>query len=60
MQSMHLNLDQVVDVRQEGTRIVIEPLQEKTYELTDLLKGINAKNRHASVEFWPPQGEEVW
>ena len=60
MEAMHLDLDEVVEVREEKGRIVIEPVRQKTYVLDDLLKGITAKNLHESVDFGPPQGKEVW
>lgn len=60
MQATHLDLDEVVDVREEGGRIVIEPVQEKTYELGKLLKGITSKNQHRAVDFGPGVGKEVW
>ena len=43
MQATHLDLDEVVDVREEAGRIVIEPVRQKTYELGKLLKGITAE-----------------
>lgn len=58
MQAMQLGLDEVVDVREESGRIVIEPVRQKTYDLYDLLKGITAKNLHNPIEFGPPQGNE--
>ena len=60
MQATHLDLDEVVDVREEAGRIVIEPVQEKTYELGKLLKGITSKNQHRAVDFGPGVGKEVW
>jgi antitoxin MazE len=60
MEAMHLALDEVVDVREEKGRIVIEPLRQKTYALDDLLKGITSKNRHEALDFGPPEGKEVW
>ncbi len=60
MQAAHLDLDEVVDVREEAGRIVIEPVRQKTYELAKLLKGITPKNRHAAVDFGPAMGNEVW
>ena len=60
MDAMHLHLDEVVEVREEKGRIVIEPVRQKNYVLDDLLKGITAKNLHEAVEFGPPQGKEVW
>jgi antitoxin MazE len=60
MQALHLDLDEVVDVREEAGRIVIEPVRQKAYNLDDLLKGITAKNRHEAVDFGPAVGKEVW
>lgn len=60
MQATHLDLDEVVDVREEAGRIVIEPIRQKTYELAKLLKGITPKNRHEAVDFGPAMGKEVW
>ena len=60
MQAMNLDLDEVVDVREEAGRIVIEPVRQKTYDLDDLLKGITPKNLHEAVDFGPPEGKEVW
>jgi len=60
MQAMHLDLDEVVEVREEAVRIVIEPVRQKTYELDGLLKGITPKNQHEAVDFGRPKGKEVW
>jgi antitoxin MazE len=60
MQATHLDLDEVVDVREEAGRIVIERVRQKAYELRDLLKGITAKNQHQAVDFGPAVGKEVW
>jgi antitoxin MazE len=60
MQLSHVKLDQVVDVREEKGRIVIEPVRQKTYVLNELLKRITARNRHEAADFGPPEGKEVW
>jgi antitoxin component of MazEF toxin-antitoxin module len=60
MQAMHLDLDEVVDVREEAGRIVIEPVRQKAYDLDKLLKGITSKNLHKAVDFGSPQGKEAW
>ncbi len=60
MQAVHLDLDEVVDVREESGRIVIEPTRQKTWDLDELLRGITAKNRHEAVDFGPAVGKEVW
>jgi antitoxin MazE len=60
MQATHLHLDEVVDVREEGGRIVIEPVRQKAYDLDELLRGITPKNRHEAVDFGPAAGKEAW
>ena len=60
MQAMHLDLNEVVDLREEKGRIVIEQLPEKNYDLADLLRRITAKNLHEAFDFGPPDGKEVW
>jgi antitoxin MazE len=60
MEAMRIDLDEVVEIREEKGRIVIEPLRQKTYVLDELLKGITAKNLHETVDFGHPQGKEVW
>lgn len=60
MQATRLDLDEVVDVREEAGRIVIEPVRQKTYELRKLLKGITSKNQHDTIDFGPAVGKEVW
>jgi antitoxin MazE len=60
MQATSLALDEVVDVREEAGRIVIEPVRQKTYDLRKLLKGITPKNQHEAVDFGSALGKEVW
>ena len=60
MQATRLDLDEVVDVREEAGRIVIEPVRQKTYDLRRLLEGITPKNQHEAVDFGPAMGKEVW
>jgi antitoxin MazE len=60
MQATRLDLDEVVDVREEAGRIVIEPVRQKTYDLSKLLEGITSKNQHEAVDFGLAMGKEVW
>jgi antitoxin MazE len=57
MQSAQLALDQAVEVRAEGGRIIIEPVAP-AYTLDDLLDGITIENQHAEVDFGISQGQE--
>jgi len=57
MQSAQLALDQAVEVRAEGGRIIIEPVTP-AYTLDDLLDGITVENQHAEIDFGISQGRE--
>jgi antitoxin MazE len=60
LRATQLELDEAVDVREEAGRIVIEPVRQKTYELSALLKGITRRNQHEAVDFGAPAGKEAW
>jgi antitoxin MazE len=60
MEAAQLKLDDPVDVREEGGRIIIEPLAHKTYDIGDLLAGITADNLHAEIPVGPAVGNEAW
>jgi antitoxin MazE len=60
MQAAHLELDQVVDVREEEGRIIIEPLRAQGFDLSELLEGISDDNLHGELDFGEPMGQEVW
>lgn len=60
MEAAHLNLDDAVDVREEGGRIVVEPIRPKAYDLAQLLAGITPDNLHAEAGFGPAVGKEAF
>lgn len=60
LQAAALDLDDPVDVREEGGRIIIEPLHRREYDLAELLKGISRRNLHAETDFGAPVGNEAW
>lgn len=60
MQTMNLDLDDAVDVREEDGRIIIEPVHKKSYELDALIKGIRTTNLHGPVDSGEPMGKEIW
>ena len=59
LQAAHLDLDEVVDVREESGRIVIEPAQRKEYDLAELVKQITVENLHDEADFGRPVGKEA-
>ena len=50
MEAAHLTLDDIMDIREEGGRIVITPLRPKPYDLGKLLAGITPENLHAEAD----------
>lgn len=60
MKAVEFDLDEIVDVREEEGRIIIEPVRQKAYDLQELLQGITPKNQHQVADFGPALGEEVW
>ncbi len=59
MEAAHLTLDEVVDIREEGGGVVIEPVQPRGYDPAELLAGITPENLHAEVDFGGPIGKEA-
>lgn len=57
MQSAQLSLDQAVEVRAEGGRIIIEPVAS-VYTPDELLNGITDANRHGEMDFGGAQGQK--
>lgn len=60
LEAAHVRLDQPVDVREEGGRIVIESLAPTRYDLAVLVAGITDDNRHDPVDTGTPVGHESW
>lgn len=54
-----LELDDPVDVREEGGRIDIEPIRTQAFDLGQLLAGITPENLHGEVDFGPAVGKEA-
>ncbi|WP_420428560.1 AbrB/MazE/SpoVT family DNA-binding domain-containing protein [Kordiimonas sp.] len=59
MEAAHLTLEQVLDVREEGGRLIIEPVEEETVSLEELVAGITDDNRHDDIDFGKPVGQEM-
>jgi antitoxin MazE len=60
MASAALGVDQLVDVREEGGRIVIEPVRAPAYDLDQLLDQMKPETFPDEIDFGPPVGGEVW
>jgi len=57
MEAARLELNDAVDVREEGGRIVIEPIRPE-FTLAQLLEGVTTENIHREVDFGGPAGKE--
>ena len=60
LRAVQMEIDDVVELREEYGRIVIEPAQRTEFELAELLKGISRQNLHKEIAFGGPLGKEVW
>ncbi len=60
LDAAQVRLDQQVDVRKEGGRIVIEALRPDRHDIDVLVGGITDENRHGSVDTGEPAGQEAW
>lgn len=60
MAAASLRLDQAVDVREEGGRVIIEPVATPSYDLDDLLAKMTPDTFPEDVEFGRPVGNEAW
>jgi antitoxin MazE len=60
MEAAALYIDQPVDIREEGGRVVIEPIATPVYDLNELVAAITADNLHEETDRGPPVGKEVW
>lgn len=55
-----VRIDQPVDAREEGGRIVIEKLEPGRYDVDAMVADITDENRHDPVDFGTPVGRESW
>ena len=55
-----LGVDQAVDIREEGGRILIEPIRSEPYDLDALIDQMRPETFPEDVDFGPPKGREIW
>ncbi len=58
MAAATLSLDQAVEVRADGGRIIIEPIVAPVYDLDQLLDQMTPETFHDQEDFGPPVGQE--
>jgi antitoxin MazE len=59
MDAARMALDDEVEVREEGGRILIEPVRVRTPDLSQLLAGITPENLHDEIDCGPAVGREA-
>ena len=60
LEAAQVRLNQPVEVREEGGRIVIEPMHPVRYSIEALVAGITDENLHRSIDMGKSVGEETW
>jgi antitoxin MazE len=60
MAAASLSVDQAVDVREEGGRVIIEPVKAPVYRLDQLLDQMTPETFPEDLDFGAPVGGEVW
>jgi antitoxin MazE len=60
MAAAALSVDQAVEVREEGGRIIIEPVKAPVYDLDQLLDQMTPETFPEEIDFGPPVGREIW
>ena len=59
MAAVSLRIDQAVDVREEGGRVIIEPVADAGYDLDDLLARMTPDTFPEEVDLGRPVGGEI-
>ncbi len=60
MAAVSMDLDQIVDLREEGGRIVIEPIKGDPYVLDELINQMRSETFPEDIDFGPSRGRETW
>jgi antitoxin MazE len=58
MAAARLELDTLVDVREEQGLIIIEPVRQIEYDLDQLIEGVTVENLHSEADFGDAVGKE--
>ncbi len=60
MAAASLHVDQLVDIREDNGRVVIEPVLAPSYDLDSLLDAMTPETFPDDADFGSPVGNEVW
>jgi antitoxin MazE len=55
-----IQLNSLVNIEENGEKIIVEPIKKPKYKLADLLSDINENNIHEEQSFESPKGKEIW
>jgi len=55
-----LRIGQSVDIKEEGGRIIVEPITAPVYHLDQLLDRMKPETFYTEVKFGPPAAQEIW
>jgi antitoxin MazE len=50
----------LVELWVDRGRLLVAPIAERIYSLDELVRGINSRNCHTSLDWGSPVGREVW
>ncbi len=60
MKAAHMSPGQLVEIKEEHGRIMIEPNRSRVFSLQYLLRGIKCANLHLPLDTKSARGREVW
>ena len=60
MAAAALSIDQAVEVREEGGRVIIEPIRAPAYDLDRLIDQMTPDTFPEDTDFGPAVGQEIW
>jgi antitoxin MazE len=60
MAAAALSVNQAVEIREEGGRIIIEPVKVPVYDLDQLLDQMTPETFPEDIDFGSPMGQEAW
>lgn len=52
--------DEYVNLTLKDNKIIVEPEEEKEYDIKELIAGINKSNLHNETDFGKKEGNEHW
>ena len=56
----HIQDGSIVELTLLDGKLIVAPLEQNKYELSDLLEQIDSSNMHSEIETGKPVGSEIW